>query len=226
MIDGIVYINLDYRTDRKVSILSTIEKAGFNMEKVHRIDAVLNEMCGHIGCGMSHIKALEYAKQQKWNCTLVLEDDFIFKESKDNIQSTIDKLKDIKWDCVLLAKGHNNLIDSDYSFLKRVKYCTTTSGYIVKKDYYDKIIDNFKESVKIMNLQFEEHKQKCLNENKPVTKLNYVTAIDQYWKKLQKTDVFYLCDPVLGEQICGYSDNNCSLDHQRKTILKYKSTNS
>lgn len=226
MIDKIIYINLEYRTDRKISILSTIEKAGFDMKKVHRIDAVLNEMCGHIGCGESHIKALQYAIKNNLNCTLILEDDFVFTKTKDEIQKTIAELEKINWDCVLLAQGHKSVYDCEYSFLKRVKYCTTTSGYIVKRPYFETLLNNFTQSVETMKKEYSNHVKKCIENKEPIVKLNYVSAIDQYWRKLQVKDIFYLCQPVLGEQIGGYSDNNCSLNHQREKIKKHNMNNS
>jgi hypothetical protein len=72
-----------------------------------------------------------------------------------------------------------------------------------------------------MNKQLEKHKEKCINENKPITKLVYATAIDQHWKLLQSKDKFFLSEPVLGSQLCGYSDNNCSVTHQTKKIDNY-----
>jgi hypothetical protein len=48
--ESIVYINLTHRSDRKKSILKNLSDYGFDMSKVQRVDAVLNTMCGHIGC--------------------------------------------------------------------------------------------------------------------------------------------------------------------------------
>lgn len=80
-IDAILYINLAHRTDRKEHILHEIHKICKDTSKIHRIDAIKKE-AGALGCGLSHIKTLEFAiEHPEWNTILVLEDDFTFKSS-------------------------------------------------------------------------------------------------------------------------------------------------
>jgi hypothetical protein len=57
-ISAILYINLFFRGDRETSVLNEIKKLANICDNVHKIDAVYEEMCGHIGCAKSHIKAL------------------------------------------------------------------------------------------------------------------------------------------------------------------------
>lgn len=218
--DHILYINLAYREDRKRYILDNLKKYGFKDESIHRIDAVLTEQCGHIGCGLSHIKALEYALEHNFDSVMIFEDDFMFTTDVAYVHETLDKIEPLQWDVVLLAKGLRvNLKNSDHSFLKRIVHCTTTSGYIVRKHYYQTLIDNFKESVKKIRLQLKIHIDKCKIANVPITKLQNCSTIDVHWWSLQKRDTFYLCDPVLGKQDQSYySDNTCSIEHQRDKL--------
>jgi GR25 family glycosyltransferase involved in LPS biosynthesis len=218
----ILYINLAYRTDRNKSIKQNLEKYGFDMKKVHRVDAVLNQQCGHIGCGESHVKALKLAIENKWDKVLILEDDFVFDRPLEKVWETFEKLDNIKWDVVLLADGHKVVEQCEHPFLKRIKSCTTASGYIIKKHYYETLLKNFEDAVKIMNSELVNHILLLKKHNTAFTKLNYCTAIDQHWFSLQKKDIFYLCDPTLGSQNCGYSDNNCSVEHQQNMIAKMK----
>ena len=52
MVDAVLYINLSHRTDRKELILHEIQKIKNIYEsQIYRIDAILDPMCGHIGCG-------------------------------------------------------------------------------------------------------------------------------------------------------------------------------
>lgn len=220
---NILYINLAYRTDRDRALRKNLEKYGFDKKKVHRIDAVLNTQCGHIGCGESHIKAINLAIANKWDKVLILEDDFLFERPTRVVKTTLENLDAIKWDVVLLAAGFKIVNSCSYSFLKRVKSCTTTSGYIVKSHYYKTLLKNFEDAVRIMKNELNEHLKKLKLTKSPFTKLNYCTAIDQYWDLLQKKDVFYLCDPVLGEQYGGYSDNNCTIEYQTKMMFESKS---
>ena len=218
MIEAIVYINLLHRTDRNASILKILSEYEFDESKIHRIDAVLNTMCGHIGCGESHIKALELAIKNNWDETLILEDDFIFIQPVDVVKKTLSDLQSVPYDVVLLAEGHKNVKQSDYSFLNKIISCSTCSGYIIKRHYYETLLNNFRESVRTMNTELLNHIKKCTQKRVPITKLHYCSAIDQYWFRLQQKDTFYLLSPCLGTQDCGYSDNNCSPEYQNEKI--------
>lgn len=228
MFDAILYINLSHRKDRKESILKEIEKIHKNIElehgaessskrvEVHRIDAVLEPLCGHIGCGKSHILALELAIQNKWSSVLILEDDFVF--TKDYMPDSFTKIKDLNWDVMLLAKGYDNSKKSQYDFLRRACRTTTASGYIVRQHYYSTLLKNFQQSIVTMEKELRVHSEKCLSKNMPVTKLMICSAIDQYWFSLQEKDIFYIFDPPIGIQSGLWSDNNCSVDTQRALI--------
>ena len=80
--DKILYINLEHRKDRKKQILEVLKKQGVKDSRIKRIDAIREKYNGHIGCCKSHIKALEYAKQKKYNHVIIFEDDFVFTRSK------------------------------------------------------------------------------------------------------------------------------------------------
>ena len=214
--ESIVYINLTHRSDRKKSILKNLSDYGFDMSKVQRVDAVLNTMCGHIGCGESHIKAIEMAIKNNWKETLVLEDDFVFIQPVNVVKKMLDDLRSVNYDVVLLAEGYKKIQNSDYPFLKKIITCTTASGYIVKRHYYETLLNNFTESVKVMKNELKQHVEKCKQLKIIVSKLNYCSAIDQYWFSLQQKDIFYITNPVIGDQNCGYSDNNCSYEYQQK----------
>ncbi len=98
--------------------------------------------------------------------------------------------------------------------------CTTTSGYIVKRHYYETLLNNFKESVEVMKNELKQHIQNCEQQNIPVRKLKNCSAIDRYWFPLQRRDTFYITNPVIGKQSCGYSDNNCSHEYQKMMMEK------
>lgn len=193
------------------------------MKKVHRIDGVLEETCGHLGCGKSHIKALEFAIKQGWKSVMILEDDFSFSDTKENVHSKLNGLNTIdNWDAVMMMCNvkNENKQPTQYPFLNKLKRCTGAMAYIVKKHYYETLLANFKESVEIMTKQLQTH---IANEDTKMKKLHYCTAIDQHWNLLIKKDNFYVFDPVLGKHDNkSYSDNNCSIQFQknkRKEII-------
>lgn len=218
MFDAVIYINLAHRTDRKELILHEIQKIKhIDEHQIYRIDAVLEPMCGHIGCGKSHIKALELAIANNWESVLLLEDDFCFNEHYEGEQS-FKKIQNIEWDVMLLAQHYNWNQNSDYDFLKRARGSTTTSGFIVRRHYYPILLENFKKSVSVMEREFQVHSENCIAQNKPVSKLNVCSAIDQYWFSLQDKDIFYVFHPPIGHQRNSWSDNNCSREYQESRI--------
>jgi GR25 family glycosyltransferase involved in LPS biosynthesis len=198
---NIIYINLNHRKDRLKSILNEINK--LKCDTINRIEAVLEPLCGHIGCGKSHILALELAIKNDFEYVLIMEDDFVFTESLN-----IEKLLTIEFDVILLSKGHHHCKPSNYDFLERAYRATTTSAYIVKRHYYSTLLNNFKESIQKM-----ENELKLMPEN---NKLNYCSAIDLYWFILQEKDIFYM--HCIGKQEHFWSDNNCTIEFQKNKI--------
>ena len=63
------------------------------------------------------------------------------------------------------------------NFCVKISKCQTTTGYLVKKDYYDKLIENFETGVNKLIANINLHS-------------NY--ALDQYWGTLQSSDNWYL----------------------------------
>jgi GR25 family glycosyltransferase involved in LPS biosynthesis len=221
MIEGIVYINLEYRKDRKAHIVSELANLAPLCTNVHRIDAVLEPFCGHIGCGKSHVKALELAIEQNWDSVLIVEDDLQFTQPVDELLSKLTDIFTIEWDVILLGHGYTRLIPSNYEFLQKCLRTTCAHGYIVRKSYYPTLLECFNTSVKKMTLELEKHSITCKQNQVPLTKLNICSAIDQEWFSLQQKDIFYCFVPVLGIQRKElYSDNNCSIEKQTNKINK------
>jgi len=219
LIGGIAYINLEFRGDRKKHIELELKKLESITTNVHRIDAVLEPYCGHLGCGKSHIKAVELAIEKDWDSVLIVEDDMKFTEPATTLVPRIQEVFDISWDVLLLGYGHKHIIPSTYSFLDKVITSTCAHAYIVRKHYYQTLLKNFQTSVWAMTNELREHMNKCKIENTPITKLHYCSAIDQGWFSLQGKDTFYVCNPQLGIQgDQTYSDNNCSIETQKNRL--------
>ena len=85
--DGIVYINLKRRPDRRASLMQVLEKLHVDFAKVHRIEAVDDPLNGVKGCLLSHIQALDLIQNKGWERGLILEDDVIFHCTIDEIKA-------------------------------------------------------------------------------------------------------------------------------------------
>ena len=184
-IDGIVYINLENREDRKKLILEELNKIEVDMNKVNKVSGIRIPKNGHKGCVQSHILSLEIAKMNKWKQVLIFEDDMELNVSPDEFNDKIDMALDymtnnnINWDVIMLATGWTEKIDINNDIV-RIKSATTSSGYIVSEKYYDTLLTLFNES----NMHMEKDKWSGGPDWEPY-------ALDQQWAKLQAKDNWY-----------------------------------
>ena len=227
MRETIFYINLSHRKDRMQHILHEFARMHIPLRNVIRIDAVLNEKCGHIGCVQSHIKALEYAIIHRLKRIIIFEDDFKFTMPRDEVHKffkaveAVEALDENAFDVIMLTACNVFISDNDmtkktsFTGLKKITTATTASGYIVSNKYLSILLESLKESLAIM-----ENELICFNAtHNSNEKLHNCTAFDQHWSKLQKKDTFLLACPEIGTQYDKYySDNNCSIEHQAHQI--------
>ena len=126
-IDAILYINLEHRTDRNEHILGEIHKICKDYSKIHRIDAIKRDP-GALGCGLSHIKALEFALEHpEWKNILILEDDFTFKlDDSTSILNDIGTAMNLNiiFNMMLLSYGTSNIkyLDTQFNNIKQIIY--------------------------------------------------------------------------------------------------------
>ena len=184
---NIFYINLKERVDRKESVEIELDKFGW---KYNRFEAVKTKS-GRVGCSMSHLKLLKMAKEKKLPYIVIVEDDIQFKDVElfkklfDNFMNS-----KLEYDVFLLA-GNLRMpaVKVSPNIIKVYKSFTTT-GYIVKEHYYDKMINNIEEGI-----------NKLLKNEK-----NGYNAIDTYLMKLQYVDKWYISYPRTVTQKPDYSD--------------------
>jgi glycosyl transferase family 25 len=187
-IKHIYYINLDKRPDRR----SHFE----NQMKMLKWDAIrfpaIENSIGALGCSLSHLKLLEYAKNNKLDHILIMEDDIAFLNPLIFIDS-LNKFLSSKteFDVLLIAGNNMGEYRRENENCVQVTHCQTTTGYLVRNNYFDTLIDNYKNGI--------YH----LSNN--IGKLNSF-AIDQYWSKLQQTDKWFLLTPLTVTQKPDYSD--------------------
>lgn len=193
MIDKVYYINLDHRKDRKNIFLSWMKESGFDESKIQRIEAIYNYERGHIGCLMSHIKALDTFISSKNEKCIIFEDDYYPLNIK-TFWENIYKLENIDFDLVMLSYNDYELEirDTEYDFLKKCSFSYTASGYIITKEL----------AIKLKNL-FEECLKLAISEDI----VSHYYCLDVYWMKLMKeTEKWYCFYPRLGKQMESFSD--------------------
>lgn len=200
-ITNIFFINLDSRTDRRKHFESQVLNIGLHPQRF----AAIQNANGAIGCTMSHIACMEAAIQNKWDHVLIFEDDTTVVNPDQlihNVNHFLHRFND-SWDVLLLAGNNYQPFHQESPEAVRVTNCQTTTAYLVRRPYFETLLENFKEG------------------------LDKVKAIDQYWKILQRKDRWYLLVPITVIQRPDYSDiSNRYVDYRNAmTQINKKSYN-
>jgi GR25 family glycosyltransferase involved in LPS biosynthesis len=200
-IDAIFYINLESRLDRRDHFLSEIQHLTTDLSNIHRINAVYDKN-GALGCTQSHIKALEaFLANPEWKTCLIFEDDFTFRNQdvSANQQALTTLFREFPaLDCACLAF---NPIRVTYEAtriesIKKVISTQTASGYCITRAFASVLLATWKEGYERMASGGGD---------------DY--CCDQYWKRLQPQNNWYLFVPALGYQYANFSDIEKKLVH-------------
>lgn len=197
-IDSILIINIEHRTDRLGRCMNWLEESGVPDEKIKRVDAIYTPGRGHIGCMVSHIRALETFLQSGGSYGLILEDDF---EPFDipSFWSNYTKLfaSGISFDCVLASYNVETVEDGpvEAPFLKRLRESMTASAYLVTREYAQVIHRCFLEAFYLTQFEESYTRQKT-----------HQYMHDVYWHKLMKQDNWFCFYPRIGYQVESFSD--------------------
>ena len=199
---NILYINLNHRTDRNEHVVQQIETIGYTAIRIEAVECKQ----GAIGCGMSHIRCLELAKEQNLPFVCIVEDDITFTNPdlfRDQLDSFLSS--SIDWDVLLLGTNMGPPFDKEEGCL-RVFNAQTTTGYIVKQHYYDTLLNSFKKSVGYLLADYNVK----------------LFAIDIQWKQLQQRDRWYVLHPLTVIQREDYSDIEKGIVNYSSKMLSTK----
>jgi GR25 family glycosyltransferase involved in LPS biosynthesis len=183
------FINLEKRTDRLEHVTKQLASIGLVGERFNAVKTAV----GAIGCTLSHIRCLELAKQREYEQVFICEDDITFLDP-DTFKSSLELFannRELEWDVLIIGGNIVPPYESISDYCVRVGECQTTTGYVVKRHYYDVLIDNFRDSVKNL-VRYPDNKKEY--------------ALDIYWKRLQKSGRWYMIFPLTVVQYDTYSD--------------------
>jgi glycosyl transferase family 25 len=200
-VDHIYYINLENQKYWEDSINKVIHSLGVGKDKITKINAVKKDN-GAYGCALSHILALEDAKQKKYNTIIILEDDFELFNPEDAKNKITKFLSDVKdWDLIMLSCHLIDIENCEIDNVSKVLDCQSTIAYAIKNHFIDKLLKVFYESSEVLS-KVKQYEYPC------------PYCIDVNWKKLQKNSKWYTFYPFLGREYPKYSYvQNKFLDH-------------
>src|SRR6185437_3900487 len=191
-IDIILYINLDHRTDRNDKMICELNIFKNTRTKIVRISACKYPKQPEFGCILSHIVALKCSLiDENNNNILILEDDFTFIRSKEEIDLILTEFfkRTVDWDCILLSYDVEKRIPYD-DLISRVRVAHMASGYLIKRSAVPSLVELYQESAGML---FQ-------------SKNNDKFAADTAWENLMLNDKWFIFNERLGIQGIGYSD--------------------
>jgi hypothetical protein len=204
-IKNVFYINLDERKDRREMVESELKKIG--IENFTRFSANKMEN-GALGCSISHLKCLQFAKGNGWDHVLIVEDDIEFLDPTTFVSKAAEFFtrRQDRWDVLLFAG--NNMLPYTYvdEICIQVHSCLTTTGYLVLSHYFDTLIHNYREGIRGLMKDPENKKQ---------------FAIDKNWLSLQIKDKWFLLIPPTVIQREDYSDIEKKRTNFRNYMLNH-----
>ena len=182
------YINLRDDINKNGDTIKELIK--FGIKNPRRFNAIKHEI-GAVGCTYSQIGCIEYAKKCKWPFVCIFEDDIIFRK-KEECKEMINKYINYDYDVLYLGTW---VLDNKYKFINKdliqVNKTWCTHAYIIKSHYYDTILENLYEGVK---LRIESD--------------NVIYACDNHYHILQKKDKWYCLYNNYVSQKDGYSSTH------------------
>lgn len=189
MLENVYYINLLERKDRKDLVENELNELGW---KYLRFNAIKTKN-GRVGCSLSHLKLIQIAKEKNLDYIVIVEDDIQFmRKSWFNEKITNIINSEFNFDVFLLGGNLRQPIYKINEDIYKITKSFTTTGYIVKKHYYDTLINNIKEGIQLLLRD-------------PGGEYNS-NAIDCHWMKLQEKGNWFIIMPRTITQRPIYSD--------------------
>ena len=203
--ENVFYINPEHRIDRKEFTENQLNALGWKYERFNAI----SHKNGAIGCFLSHINVIKNAIKNKFDYCVILEDDVLFTDIA-NFNNHIKSILELEFDVFLLAGNVNKsakkqVVDSNQNIFK-ISNVQTTTAYIVKSSYYERLLSNFIEGYKKLLKQ---------------PKLHNKYAVDIYWKQLQIKDRWLIKLPLTITQKASYSDIQKGYRDYESLLLKF-----
>ncbi|MDH6708230.1 hypothetical protein P3T27_004969 [Kitasatospora sp. MAA19] len=184
--DGITCLNLDDRPDRWQEMARRLRALGIPAERVHRQAATATPANHHVGCALSHRRAVEQAHRDGLESLLVLEDDAVFLLGTTWVlRRALAELAARPWSLLYLGGfdwGRSFPRAEGCHHLEPVSGITTTHAIAYHRSVFARLLDELPDTVEGMAAWIQQH-----------------TALDQYLGRWDRPDC-YRTVPVVAAQ--------------------------
>lgn len=170
-LDGVLCINLARSKDRWENMLNEQYKTEYKIQRFEAVDGNdITEMPAKVkyppntyACLLSHIGCLEYAKANKWQAVLILEDDAVLvPKFDDKLRLAMGALPD-DWDGLWLNGTEEKPSTHYNNFVNKLVGCWGAFGYIIRDTIYATLITGMKERLIASDDYYRQvqHKHNC-----------------------------------------------------------------
>lgn len=149
-IEAAIYINLDYRTDRRQAAERRFKELGISAERFDAVQLNLNEIDNpnndelwhkKMGCTQSHFKCVRLAKERGLKNIWIMEDDIKFvPEFLSKAQLAIDELRTTEWDMFFFGGEPNRKCIPHSQHIVKTNGVYGAHSYLVNHTFYDKLL--------------------------------------------------------------------------------------
>ena len=189
-VDTIYILNLEERVDRYYDTLLALAAVKAPLNRVYHYKAKKDDTPAYIGATQNHVDCIRHFKESGKSTCLILEDDFVFIDNRQHVWDTLDTFWKSNLDyniCFLSISKHGERQPFNETVSITKQSCTTSSGYFLRKETVDTVLNTTDEGLRIMRETGDQHSY----------------CIDRYWCKL--TNLFFF-KTKLGFQRPSYSN--------------------
>lgn len=182
--DKIVCINLDIRKDRWRECRRLFNRHNLNVE---RLPAIYGKMLniyerpeqgawypGYVGCGLSHLFAMKYAKQLNLKNILIFEDDIEFIEDINEVFHEIKGEIPNDWNMIYFGGSHHCVPQKISKHIYKTINLLTAHAIAINGNYFDTVIESITNIDTPVDVNYQKLQEHCNA---------YVTRPHLVWQK-------------------------------------------
>ncbi|RLV10190.1 hypothetical protein CTZ27_02885 [Streptomyces griseocarneus] len=184
--DAITCVNLDTRPDRWERVGPRLASVGIRGDRVHRLPAVPTPANHHIGCALSHRRAIEEAHSDGLDHVLVLEDDVVFLDGAVWVlRRALEELRGRPWSVLYLGAnsgGRTFPRAEGCHYLEAVDGVTLGHAIVYHRSVFPHLLDELPGTVEGMTEWIGRH-----------------DALDQYLARWDRRDCYRVVPDIAAQ---------------------------